>query len=752
MDGLLLSGAVVAMAMGGLVAALAHGQRQSRAMQTVELRFGSDVTSAAVEAALAGIAGLSTRSEVIFDVVGGADGITYRLHAPSAATIDTIRAHLRGIMPSVRLDAVDDDSEQPAPTYGVQLRWRDRHPLLQKGAGAETVAALLGSLAAPLGTDEVVMLRWALRPARGPHLPVDAGRRSRNKTQLLETFWPGSRPLPNEQLGPLRAKYSAAVLWGTPRVLVRAGHSDRAAHLAARVTSVVRSRTGARGALRTSRLSKRRLADAPGRTGLRRGDRYSPAELAPVLGWPIDKPEIAGLALGTAPILVPSPRIPTKGRVFGTSNAPGLEDKRLAQPVEGSWSHSLVLGPTGTGKSVLVTALATQDAHAGRGLVLLDMKGDTATDVLARLPEKRAKDVIVLEPASGMAVPGLRVFGDGDPELVADLLLGTFRGLFKDSWGVRSDQYLRMGFVTLAHDREATLADLVHIFNDAGYRQRLVGRLDDPMLQAAWAAYEAMSPAEQASHLASPLRKIHEVVGRKVVRAVLAQPRPRFDMKEVLRKGKIVIVSLPPGRLGAPAVQLLGALVTYELYTAVLGRQAIPEDKRRSFGLYIDEPKVLASLPIPLDAMFELFRGMHCGVTLSGQSISQLPRDVQRAALTNAATVAAFRQSRSDAELLARELPGISAEGLQHLGRFEVALRLGLGNGDLARLATVRTLSPSEPTSDPDAIRRTSAERYGVDPGEIDRSLRQRHGLDGQREAVAAGSGEAPVGRRRRVK
>lgn len=750
MEGLLLSGAAAAAVTGGLVAALAHNQRQPRPMQTVELRFGSDVTSGAVEAALAGIAGLRANSRVMLDLVGDAEGIRYLLHAPSA-TIDTIRAHLRGVLPSARLDAVEG-YEQPNFIYGVRLRWCDRHPLLQKGAGAETAAALLGSLAAPLGKDDVVALRWHLAPARGPHLPVDARRRSRGRPQLLETFWPSARPLPSEHVGALRAKYSGAVLHGTPTVLVRAGHPDRAAHLAARLTSIIRSRAGARGSLRIKRLSARRLADGSERVGLRRGDRYSPAELAPLIGWPIEAPQIAGLALGTAPVLVPSPRIPANGRVFGTSNAPGLEDRPLAQPVEGAWSHSLVLGPTGVGKSVLITSLATQDAHAGRGLVLIDMKGDTATDVLARLPEKRAKDVIVLEPASGMAVPGLRVFGDGDPELVADLLLGTFRGLFKDSWGVRSDQYLRMGFVTLAHDAEATLADLVHLFNDASYRQRLVGRLDDPMLAAAWAAYEAMSPQEQAAHLASPLRKIHEVVGRKVVRAVLAQPRPRFDMKEVLRRGKIVIVSLPPGRLGVPAVQLLGALVTYELYTAVLGRQAVPENHRRSFGLYLDEPKVLASLPIPLDSMFELFRGMRCGLTLAGQSISQLPRAVKDAALTNAATVVVFRQSRADAELLARELPGVTAEGLQHLGRFEVALRLGLGNGDVAPLATAHTVAPAEPTSDPDAIRRISAERYGVDPAEIDRVLRQRHGLGEGREAVAAASNEAPVGRRRRAK
>ena len=69
-----------------------------------------------------------------------------------------------------------------------------------------------------------------------------------------------------------------------------------------------------------------------------------------------------------------------------------------------------------------------------------------------------------------------------------------------------------------------------------------------------------------------------------------------------------------------------------------------------------------------------------------------------------------------------------------------------------APLATARTVAPSEPTSDPDAIRRVSAERYGIDPAEIDRILRQRHGLDDQREAVTAASNEVPVGRRRRAK
>lgn len=757
MDPAVITGGLALAAGGGLLGVVAWHDRRPVELQSLELRFGTDVTTSAVEAVLAGIAGLPARSSVVLDVVGERDGIRYRLHAPPA-TVDTIRGQLRGVLPAARLDASDRD--QPASyTHGVGLPWRGRHPLLHTGMAPETSAALLGALASPLGTDEAVLLRWVLRPGRGPHLPRDDGQARQRQRAAFELLWPSAAPVPREHLRGLRTKYAGAVLHGRPYVFVRAEHPQRSAQLAGRVTAVLRSRTGVRGQLRVQRLSGRAVTRALQRpTSGHGGDPYSPTELAPLLGWPIDAPPIPGLALGTAPLLMPSSKIPTTGtgRVFATATWPGMTDRQLVQPVEGALSHSLLLGPTGVGKSALITNLVAQGVAQGRGALLLDMKGDTASDVLARIPKERHSDVIVLEPASGLPVPGLRVFGEGDPELVADMLLGTLRGLFKDSWGVRSDQYLRQGLVTLAHDPSATLVDLIYLFNDAGYRARLVGRLDDPLLQAAWAAYEAMKPAEQAQHLASPLRKIHEVVGRKVVRATLAQAEPRFDMREVLATGKVVVVSLSPGRLGAPAVQLLGALVVYQLYSAVLARQAMPESRRRPFGFYVDEPKVLgAGVPIPLDAMFELFRGMGCAITLGGQSITQLPRDVQRAALTNAATLVAFRQSRQDADLLARELPGVSAEGLQHLDRFEVALRLGLGHGDVAPTTTGRTLAPSQPISDPDQLRRLSAARYGVDPEEVDRALRERHNLDVApvvaNNSPDAADSEMPVGWQRRA-
>jgi hypothetical protein len=220
-------------------------------------------------------------------------------------------------------------------------------------------------------------------------------------------------------------------------------------------------------------------------------------------------------------------------------------------------------------------------------------------------------------------------------------------------------------------------------------------------------------------------------------------------MREVLSRGQVVVVSLSPGLIGSPASRLLAALIINELFQSVQARSQVPADKRRPFYVYVDEPKVFTDIPVPLDSLFELARGLGVGLTLAAQSLTQLPTDLAQAALTNASTLVAFRQNHDDARLLARELPDVSPEELQALGRFEVAARIGLGPGDVSQPVTGRTVPLAEPFSDPEAVRRESAARYGSDPAEVDAALLERHGLSDQ-AAANLEDDEAPLRRRRR--
>jgi hypothetical protein len=730
---------------GALAGFLSLVRRQERVMAAVELRFPPDLNEKAVWGMLGGISGLPVSSRVELEVVGDGDGIRHYLRAEKG-TIDVLRSHMRGLLPGVRLERADTDTAA-SWKKAARVRWSGFHPLLRNDRSTETAAALLGALSG-LQTGERVMVRWTLRPARGPYMTERQSRTRARSQDLPSRLFPEQR-IPAAHLPALRQKYSGPVLMSRAVVAVAAGTDGRSVNLLTRVLAVLRAQTGLRGHPLIRYCRGGRVERFVERVPLTRGSRLSPAELMGLIGWPLDGPRVPGLALGVAPQLMPSSQLPrTGGRLLAYSTWPGMEKRALVQPLVGALSHTVVAGPSGVGKSALLASAIAQDLAARRGCLVLDGKGDLAGEVLRMVPASRREDVIVLDPSRPGPVPGLRVFGGGDPEFSGDLILGVLRSIFIDSWGVRSDKWLRAGLVTLAQDPTATLADIPFLFSSESFRRKLTGRLTDPLLRATWQQFEALSPEGRAVQLGSPLQKINELVGRKVVRSILAQSKPKWDMREVLEQGRVVIVSLSPGVIGAPASRLLAALVLHDLVLAVQARAQLPAAKRRPFLVYVDEPKVFADVNVPIDSLFELARGLGVGMTLSAQSLTQLPEGLARAALTNAATLVAFRQNADDAKLLARELPGVTAEELQALGRFEIAARIGLGPGDVSAPVTGRTLPPAEPLSDPEEVRQESATRYGMEPDEVDAALLTRHGLNHQTAAVDVD--EAPLKRRKR--
>jgi len=739
---LLLTAGAVCLAGAGVAAMLQA--RRERPLVTVGLRFGSDLAGDAVEAFLASVTGLSPRTTLVLDTFASEVGIRHALTSDQA-TVDIVCGQLRGLIPSTR---IEPGFAHPATTWtnGAQLSWSARHTVLRADAAEAATAGLLAALF-PLGSEEALLVRVSLRPGRPSPLPQPRTQdQARPGALALFDLLVGRSPVSTEQLSAVRAKQNGPLLQARVAVAVACGNPGRAAHLLGRVSAVFRARRGSSGHLLVRRLGPDALARLG--HGWRRAAVFSPAELVGLVGWPIGAPSLPGLALGTAPLLLPDRRIPTQGRPLGLATWPGMEHRVLAQPILGALSHTMICGPTGVGKSALITNLALADLREGRGCLVIDGKGDLADDLLARIPQERLADLIVLDPAADGPMPGLRVFGQGrDPELTADLVLGVLRDLFADSWGVRSEQWLRAGLVTLAHDPTGTLGDLPYLFSDDAYRRRLVGRLRDPLLLATWAAFEAMKPGERANQLGAPLNKLNQLLGRRVLRTVLSQPKPSLDLTDVIRRGRVVIVSLSPGRMGAPAARLMGALIVHQLLVAVQARAAIAPARRRPFSVYIDEPRVLGDIPVPLDTLFELARGLGVGMTLAVQSVTQLPTAIRNAALTNSGSLIAFRQNHDDAELLAAQLSGLSAEGLEHLGPFEMIARVGLGPGDVAAPVSGRTLPPPSESSDRNSVRRASSERYGTDPALVDQTLADRHGHPDRADAQ---QDESEIGRQRR--
>ncbi len=172
----------LALALGGGLAVLLIGRGRRPVMESVELRFGTDVSENAVWGVLGCISGLPTSARVMLELVGDADGIRHYLHA-EPGTIGILRAHLRGLLPGVRLEPVEPAT---ASTWraAARVRWGGRHPLLRSDRNGESAAALLGALS-DLHGGEKVMVCWTLRPARGPYQLPERQSRSQARSQGL---------------------------------------------------------------------------------------------------------------------------------------------------------------------------------------------------------------------------------------------------------------------------------------------------------------------------------------------------------------------------------------------------------------------------------------------------------------------------------------------------------------------------------------------------------------------------------------
>lgn len=690
-----------------------------------QMRFG-DLSAESVEALLSLVA--AHRAPVVLVTEASTDAIRVQLGA-SPGVLASLTDAMRVIAPGVRLD--ETDATPDSDRHGSHIRaWWSGWPLLRADTPELSVAGLLGALAAVRGRER---LRLSIR------------------------LQPGWLARPQDANRHHESKLAGGLLQAEIQLAISAESDVRARCLANGVMAALRTLSGPGAPLRLRRVTLRQAARSLGSSRrlvsvwwiIRPTTVLSPKELVAVIGWPVGGPRLTGLTYGRAPQLLAAAQIPRggSGRTFGHSDATAAK-RPLVQPVAGAVVHTLLVGPSGVGKSNLLNSLALDDISQGRGVIYLDLKGEI-DDLLSRIPERRHKHVVVLEPGNGLPAPGLRLLRGSDPDLAADMLLATLKGIFRDSWGVRSDQYIGLGLRAVAHDPKGSLADLPVLYTNPAFRRKVLARVSDRRIREEFAAFEHLSAAQQHEHLGSPLNKITALLSRPVVRQIVAQESPKLDVAQALADRHVVVVGLSRGRLGASA-QLIASLVLWELYAAALARPKAGSPGDGVVGVYLDEPTVLSGMPVPLDSMYELFRSTRTALTMTAQAISQMPREVGRAVLANASTLAVFTQNaEAEARLLAGALGRtVDAEDLQHLERYQLAVRLALANGLIAPLATARTQPLPPPIGSAEVLKRLSADRYGATLLSVDEALDRRHGITPDRDET---TDDLPFGRRRRA-
>ena len=502
---------------------------------------------------------------------------------------------------------------------------------------------------------------------------------------------------------------------------------------------------GARLRARTEQPAKLDGVRRPWRAGLELGA----GEIVAMAGWPVGE-EALPATPSAHPRVLPLPSARETQRAFATGVA-DQAGERLGISIGDALYHTVLLGPTGAGKSTALAHLALADIHAGRGVLLIDPKTDLVADILARIPEQRRDDVVVIDPTSSRPVginplartqtarsapssSGGGVLGGGaSPELVADTVLATFKGVFAESWGVRVEQVLSAALVTLARTPGATLVDLPLLLTNAAYRQRLIAASgSDPLGTGQfWAAYEALSEAQRQQWVGPVLTRLQPFLIRPHLRATLGQAAPSFDLGEVFTRRRIVLVSLNKGVLGAESARLLGSLLVGQLWPLILARAAVEPSRRHVVSVFIDEVQDYLSLPGSLADALAQARSLGAAFHLAHQYRGQLPAALKAGIDANARNKIIFSLSAADAAELARQAIDLEAADFQLLPRFGVYART-MHHGRENPWCQATTLPPTPPVQDALALRASSQARYGQDAAQTEAALLARLGQNGE--------------------
>jgi hypothetical protein len=563
---------------------------------------------------------------------------------------------------------------------------------------------------------EVVALQVALGAAHSPQLVPDKVANPAQQS-LWHALTTGPAPASAEVRRRMKTRSSQATITTTIRIGVTAATPARRQHLTLAMFAALQ---GLEAPAATLRLVAEQAGAFNAATLSRRpSGRLSVDEVVAFLNWPIGDDDLPGLPSAHPRRIAPPETLSSSDGVFATANSPGIEHE-VGITATARLQHTVVTGPTGSGKSMVLARLALDDIAAGRPLVLVDPKRQLVDYIVDHAPADAAGRIVILDAADDRPVGFNPLDTKGRPaDVVVDGILSSLKAVFHDGWGPRTEDLLHAGLLTLARagdtrDEPYTLIDLPRLLTDAAFRRSVIGAVaNDQTLSSFWAAFEEMSVGQRAAVIGPPMNKLRKFVLRPNVAAVLGQSRPAFRLRDVFRSGtRAVLVPLNDALLGPGAAQLLGSLIVAEVWMATLERAAEKEPTKRPGMVFVDEVQQFLNLPTSIADALATSRSYGVGWHLAHQFRDQLSPAMRSAFDANARSKVVFALGPNDARDMARMAPRLVVEDFQSLAPYEIYATL-VDLGAPSGWFSARTVPPEEPSGHGDLIRRASRDQYG---------------------------------------
>ena len=431
----------------------------------------------------------------------------------------------------------------------------------------------------------------------------------------------------------------------------------------------------------------------------------------------------------------PPNNLGNEGVVIGESTYRG-ERKQVYLSTKDRRRHLYMIGQTGTGKSFGMLDMVVQDMQAGHGVCVIDPHGELVSNILERVPEGRADDVIVFDPGDISRPLGLNMleYDLDHPEhitFIVNEIQAIFNRLFsKETMGPMFEQYMRNTLKLLMGDfkhEPATLMEVPRIMVDEAYRREKISRCKDPMVVDFWEKEASKTSGETSLANMTPYitTKFGNFTANDYLRPIIGQPKSAFDFREVMDNRKILLVNLAKGKIGDINANLLGMIITGRILMAALGRTDMDESARKDFYFYIDEFQNFTTDSI--STILSEARKYRLNLILAHQYIDQLPDDIRDSVFGNVGSMMALRVGVPDTEMLVKQFqPEFSAKDLISIDNQKAIAKI-LINGEPARPFNIATrfVNPGSGMIR-EKITELSRLTYGREHAEVEREILER--------------------------
>lgn len=329
---------------------------------------------------------------------------------------------------------------------------------------------------------------------------------------------------------------------------------------------------------------------------------------------------------------------------------------------------------------------------------MIDPHGDLFDEVQKLIPKTKRNKLVVLNTTDpeNSAKHNPIGYDENNPQsksLLINELIRIFGSIYdmRLTGGPMFEQYFKNGLMLIMDDAveekfgKQTILNFVDLFFNTEYRKKLLAACKNRRV-VEFFEHAQKTNGEQAFENFGPYitSKLTRFTDDEFLTPIITSTKGNINFRKLIDDGKILLVKMDKGLIGADNVSILGQMLVSSIVLAAMSRANVDKSNRKPFYLFIDEFQNFIKGDIS-SALSEV-RKYGLRLILANQTLSQLndrnsDHNLVESLMGNVGSMIFFRPGINDYEKIRHYLePEFTREDVLKLPNFNCISRLMIDN------------------------------------------------------------------------